>query len=33
MLLFRVWSVLELSRFVWWILDFLAWTSLTGELN
>jgi hypothetical protein len=33
LLLFRVWSVLELGRSVWWIWDFLAWTSLTGELH
>jgi hypothetical protein len=33
LLLFRVWFILELSRSVWWILDFLAWTGLTGELH
>jgi hypothetical protein len=33
LLLFRVWSVLELGRFVWWIWDFLAWIGLIGELH
>jgi hypothetical protein len=32
-MLFRVWSVLELGRFVCWIWDFLALTSLTSELH
>jgi hypothetical protein len=32
LLLFRVWSVLELSRSVWWIWDFLTWAGLTAEL-
>jgi hypothetical protein len=33
LLLFEVWFSLELSRSVWWIWDFLAWTGLTGELH
>jgi hypothetical protein len=33
LLQFRVCSVSELDWFVWWIWDFLAWSSLSGELH
>jgi hypothetical protein len=33
LLFFRVWSVLQLGRSVWWIWEFLAWTDLTGKLH